>query len=639
MPEPESQETRPKLRDKLALWAYKGLCGVLRMTDVRAVAFCGRAAGYAVWLCAPSRRRIVARNLRITVDPTLRAAKLAPMVRRNMVRTTMNLFCALKTGLMSESEMDRSIRIVGRDIFEANGVDGQCGIACIPHAGNWEILARVRSRYPKVEHYGSMYRRLNNPLIEDLVYKSRTRYGCEMLSKEDGLRAVLRFAAKGGLLGVLCDQFTNEGVYVPYFRKVTGVTPLPALLYRRCKGKAHLIAVFTRNTALGRWDAEMGRVIEVPEGCESTAALTMLVNRAIEECQKENILDGFWMHHRWKSTAQFAPEQDAEDWTLAMQTPGLLPFRIIVCVPEDFEEALLLIPALRVIASSRPDAQLNIVCPQAQLAFWRTQDYAAHAVSTDGATPPSAQLEEDEPYKEGPYDYLFMFSENKRVFRDLTKNLGPLYVSGFAENPLAAPKRAFRSKFTGLHFAAPRHRAEDYLALLQKSHNLTVESAAYASSGYGHAEAAATYIAPLSTLGNADSWAEEKWAELCARLDSPTLLALPQDRERAEAMAQRLGIPCLVCAPEDVHLHLGEHCRLYAVDGLLPQLAALCGTPCTVIMASRLADRYRPLGENHRTVYRHLPCHPCHRTDCDWEHHCTDEVSVEEVVACGDNLD
>ena len=34
-------------------------------------------------------------------------------------------------------------------------------------------------------------------------------------------------------LGVLSDQFVWEGVYVPFFGKVTGTTPLPALLRKR----------------------------------------------------------------------------------------------------------------------------------------------------------------------------------------------------------------------------------------------------------------------------------------------------------------------------------------------------------------------------------------------------------------------
>ena len=631
MSQPAPQQPKPTAAQRMAHWAYRGLCAALRITDVRAVAACGRAVGYLVWMCSPARRRIVARNLRIAVDPMLRQDKLAPMVRRNMVRTTMNLFCSLKTGLMTDREMHRSIRVLGADTFREHGMGGHCVISCIPHAGNWEILARIRSQFPEVEHYGSMYRRMSNPLIEDMVYQSRTRYGCEMFSKEDGLRAVLRLARTGGLLGVLSDQFTNEGVYVPYFRKVTGVTPLPALLYNRCKGKGHLFAVYTRNTGLGKWDAVMDRIIEVPEGCTGMAQLTLLVNKALEKCQSENILDGFWMHHRWKATAEFIPKQEPADWQVAMAEPGLLPFRILVCMPQEFEEAVLLIPFLHALAASRPDAQVNVVCPGEQQAFWQGIGCVAYTATTDGAKPASAQLEEDEPYKDGPYDYLFMFSESKRVFRDLQR-LGPLFTSGFTENPLARKKRAFRTHFTQWHFSAPRHRAEDYMALLAKRHGCAPQERTHAIPGYGNAEAAGTFISPFSTLGTADSWPVENWAELCSALGTPTLLALPQHRDAAQALADTLGLPCTIATPQDIRKHLGPNCRLYAVDGLLPQIAALCGTPCTVIMASRLPDRYAPMGTGHRTLNNHRPCHPCYRTACDQDSPCTAEISVAEVL-------
>ena len=185
---------------RLGAAGYRVFCFALRLTDVRLVALFGRVVGYLVWACMPSRRRIVARNLRIVVDPTLRRDKLSPMVRRNMVRTCMNLACSLKTGLMSERELRRSVSIEGGDVFERSGMDGHTVISCIPHAGNWEILARIRPYFSRVEHYGSMYRRMSNPLLEELVYKSRTGYGCEMFSKEDGLRAALRLARGGGLL-------------------------------------------------------------------------------------------------------------------------------------------------------------------------------------------------------------------------------------------------------------------------------------------------------------------------------------------------------------------------------------------------------------------------------------------------------
>ena len=110
------------------------------------------------------------------------------------------------------------------------------------------------------------------------------------------------------------------------------------------------------------------------------------------------------------------------------------------------------------------------------------------------------------------------------------------------------------------------------------------------------------------------------------------MLAFEQDKAAAEAIASELGVACTIVQPETVHTVLGPNCHLYAVDGLLPQLAALVGCRCSVIMASRLAAVYAPLGEGHRVVYRHTPCHPCYRSKCDQQTCCTAGVSVDELL-------
>lgn len=615
---------------RLSWLAYKALCVILRITDVRLVALAGRGAGYLVWAFFPSRRRIVARNLRIILDPRLRPHELRPMVRRNMVRTCMNLACSLKTGLMTPREMERSIRMEGADLFEQSGMNGHTVISCIPHAGNWEILARIRPHFSKVEHYGSMYRRMSNPLLEELVYRSRTRYGCEMFSKEEGLKAVLKLARTGGLLGVLSDQFTQEGIFLPYFGKVTGVTPLPALLYRRCKGKAHLFSVFTRNTGLGKWDAVLGRKIEVEEGESSMARLTMLVNLALEKCQRENILDGFWMHHRWKATGHFAPQQEEE--TIAVAAPYVkLPFRILVAMPEEFEEAALLAPLLRVLKASRADAQLIVICPREQKAYWELFQscIAAVVTSDDPHANAAAQLEADELYQDGPYDILFMFNRSRKLMKSL-KRLLPLYFAGWEDHPCA---KKFRTRYPIAHTGPVCHKADEYLYNAARWHALKIDLPGLFSPIGGNPSAQGCYIAPFSTLGAADCWAEENWAELCCRLGHITLLALPQDEEKAREMADRLGISHHILAPEEVGNVLGEHCHLYAVDGLLPLLAAQAGCPCTVIMASRLPARYGLKGKQHRHLTRHLPCHPCYAKRCDMPSSCTSGITVDEMLA------
>ena len=625
MSEPKSPAIKATFGQKLGATAYRVFCGILRLLDIRFVAIVGRGIGYLTWAAMPGRRRIVARNLRITIDPALKGRTLSSLVRRNIVRTCMNMACTFKTGLMTDAEFERSVTVVGRERFEEMAAYGDCVVGCIPHAGNWEVLARIRPLFPKVKRFGSMYRRLDNPVLEDIVYKSRTAYGCEMFSSQKGLKEVFRLANDGGMLGVLSDQFTQQGIFLPYFGKVTGTTPLPSLIYKRCKGRGHLVAVSTRNTGLGKWDAILSHEVPVPEGENSSVYITQAVNLALEEVQRASILDGFWMHHRWKSTNVFAPQFDDEQKE-QIRKHAKLPFRVIVCVPEEFEEAVLTIPMLRELSVCRPDMQLLVICPPDQQAFWKTQDYVKHVLINQNVI---GQLNADEIYNDGPIDYLFMLSENKKVFRDV-KSLMPFFISGFKSNPLS---RKFRSKFVPKVGVAPQHRSQDYIRLLETAHYMTMSGCSYVDDSKGNAEASGNFIAPFSTLGSADTWETAKWKELVERLsDGATLLAFEQDKPAAEALAAELGVHCTIVQPESVHTMLGPNCQLYAVDGLMPQLAALVGCRCSIIMASRLAAVYAPLGDGHRVVFRHMPCHPCYRNACDQQHGCTAGVTVDELL-------
>ncbi len=56
------------------------------------------------------------------------------------------------------------------------------------------------------------------------------------------------------------------------------------------------------------------------------------------------------------------------------------------------------------------------------------------------------------------------------------------------------------------------------------------------------------------------------------------------------------------------------------------------GVKGRVIMASRLGSRvYRP-DASLRPIFRHKPCHPCGRENCDRREHCTDDISAEDLL-------
>ncbi len=614
--------------DKLVYVIIRMLFGVLRVVDIRIVALLGRAIGYLVWAAFPSRRAIVARNLRIAINPMLRGNELSKLVRQNIVRTCENMVCTFKTGLLTDKELSRALIFTGKENMQGDSKEQVCHICCIPHAGNWEMMARLRPLFPEQNRYGSLYRRLDNPALERAVYDIRTRYGCEMFNIKNGLKDIFRLAKDGGMLGVLSDQFTQQGIFLPYFGKVTGTTPLPTLIYKRRKENVHMHVVASRTIGLGRWEADFRQEVDIPDASASNAVITMAMNQALEKVQKQSILDGFWMHHRWKPTVRFAPDVCEENNELIRQY-ARLPFRMLICVPEQFEEATLVIPMMRRLQACRPDMQLTVIAPCEQKAFWKTQPYITYVVTTDEQQSPAEQLNADEIYKDGPFDALFMLSENARVLKNL-QSLMPIMLSGMASNPLTK-KTKFHMKHVVPVGQAPSHKAEEYHSLVDM--HVYTNRLPYADATLGNQDATGVFIAPFSTLGKADSWEAEKWKELVERLpEKPTLIALESDREAAETMASELEITTAIVRPETVASVLGEKCKMYAVDGLLPQLASLAGCRCHVLMNTRLAAVYSTLGTGNRSLSNHTPCHPCYQKSCDQATPCSSGISVDEML-------
>ena len=85
------------------------------------------------------------------------------------------------------------------------------------HLGSWEILSFGWSalEYP----INFLVRPMDNPRIEAMIEKIRTRFGNRPIDKKSAAREALRVLREGGTLGILSDlnTQTREGVFVPFF--------------------------------------------------------------------------------------------------------------------------------------------------------------------------------------------------------------------------------------------------------------------------------------------------------------------------------------------------------------------------------------------------------------------------------------
>lgn len=619
---------RHKLAHRLGMKCFLLAEWGLRHVGMRTLCRLGRCLGAVAWHLLPERRRIVERNLRIVLGSSLRGRELDELVRENFKRTISNFLGSAKTATLTDDQLRQCVAITGHDEFARPVLEGRGLMCAVVHSGNWEALARIRVFYPEIERYGSMYRQFDNPLMEEYVYKRRTESGTQMFSKEGGIKAPMKMLKEGAALGVLSDQFVWEGVYVPFFGKVTGTTPLPALLKKRTG--AEMAAIFVSTEGPGRWAVDMGRKIDFSSSDGSLAGDTLEVNRALEQRIMTSPLDVFWMHHRWKSVDRFAP-RDEKTFKL-LETLDLKPYRILVAMPAALDEALLALPLLRALKRARPDMQVNVVCPSCQSGVWKTMPEVAHVLPHDSLPQLQEALAADAFYNEGPLDLGVMLDGDMETLKAL-EPYRPMMFSGLDTHP-GCRKYRFKVRVSPLKAGEPGHAVASLL-MIGSSHGLDMKEAAlFPCRKEAPGGDAPVLIAPFSSLGPASEWGEEQWAALVQALPAPpVMIAFDEDGERAAALAERMQVKLVTGSPETLLPVIDAAALVVAVDGAVPALCSYRGTPTVTLFSSRLPDVHRPLGTFHRTLSRHECCSPCYLRECDRAAPCNRKIAVADVLA------
>ena len=105
--------------------------------------------------------------------------------------------------------------------------NGPC-IFVTAHCGNWELGAHVVQQY--VDALDVIYAPQANPHLDRLIQEKRQALGCNFVSKEKGVRALLRALKSGRSVGLVVDTRIDEGPLLPFFGVETPVTTTPAWL-------------------------------------------------------------------------------------------------------------------------------------------------------------------------------------------------------------------------------------------------------------------------------------------------------------------------------------------------------------------------------------------------------------------------
>jgi len=251
-------------------------------------------------------RRIAERNLELALPGT------SPEQRQSIVKGTFEnlgrmLADSSKFGSYTREDLDRLVSFDFTPDQKAEHdrirAEGRGGILLSPHLGNWEMLVFAYSAMYEPISY--LARPLDNPLIEEMTHKTRTRFGNRPINKSNSVGEAVKVLRQGEILGILADvnAHPKEGVFVPFFG-IQACTPAgPALLAMRTNAVIIPIACVW-DEAARRYRVVQGKVIDPANTGDreadilsTTAAFTSEVERLVREYPEQWL----WIHKRWKT--------------------------------------------------------------------------------------------------------------------------------------------------------------------------------------------------------------------------------------------------------------------------------------------------------------------------------------------------
>lgn len=263
----------------------------------------GMAVGLLVYGIDRRHRLLVQEQLHSAFPswPIVRIRRSARQCYANFGRSAVEF---ARLGRSNRREILDSVTVEGEDHLRAAREQGRGVIFLTAHLGNWELMAVVCTLlgyrlFPVV-------RPLDNPWLNRLIDRIRSRYGSAMISKktETASRDVIHALRRGDCVGILLDQnmASYDGVFVEFFGRPACTSNGLAVIARRTD--APVIPAFIVREADGRHRIIIERPVELVKSRDIEH--DVLVNTSRCTAVIEGIVRAYpeqwlWMHRRWKT--------------------------------------------------------------------------------------------------------------------------------------------------------------------------------------------------------------------------------------------------------------------------------------------------------------------------------------------------
>ncbi len=177
--------------------------------------------------------------------------------------------------------------------------NGPC-IFVTAHCANWELVAYIAQQYAGPGDV--LYSPQANPHLDRLLQEKRQALGCGFISKDNGVRGLLRALKNGRSVGLAVDTRIDEGPLLPFFGVKTHVTTAPAWL--ALKTGFPIVPIHVERIRNARFRVTFHPVLKVARGEGETREQAVLrvtrdINALVESWIRAHPADWMCTKRRW----------------------------------------------------------------------------------------------------------------------------------------------------------------------------------------------------------------------------------------------------------------------------------------------------------------------------------------------------
>jgi KDO2-lipid IV(A) lauroyltransferase len=250
---------------------------------------------------SPKHRLIALQNLKMAFpDKSMpELIYIAKGVYRNIGTVLAEFF---KIPALTKQNIRQWVDVEGLENLE-NALKKNRGVLIFSaHLGNWELLAAAIAVLCKPSVV--LYRRLDNPVLENLVLWVRSSTGNILLLKDGAMRSMLQYLKRNAAMGILIDQNMawQEGVFVDFFGRPACTTEGIAFLALHTGAPVHSVFVIRRPD--GSYRLIISKEVEIIQTGDQNADVrtnTQNFTKIVEDMVRQYPDQWLWVHQRWKT--------------------------------------------------------------------------------------------------------------------------------------------------------------------------------------------------------------------------------------------------------------------------------------------------------------------------------------------------